>query len=189
MRTYKSLSIVHQRYLSFYLFTLPFALIGIFQPALEVPYALLFFAATVNLFFVHEKVPEFPQHSTKTHFQRASRFNKYNYIPVALTVLASLAFVFIPVNKALLILVFWTVSSLLIWKLKPQQDIKLVQDLIADYLHQQMPELEKSEIYKFVEYAHTAAELNSEDVMRIMEVEQDVAEDLLKLYLTYLRNN
>lgn len=187
--TWPTLPTRYKQYVFFFAITSPLVIVALIWPWFEIPYALIFFLASFALIFIQEPVPEFPQNSTLQHYERSSRFNWYNYLPIVLLILASLCFVWLPVNKAIVSLVFWGIAVALIFKFSTPAREKLGEELVADYLKSQFPQLGTLEIYQFIDLAQTDAKVDAIKTAKLLDIDQETAQQVVNLYFKYVRNN
>lgn len=180
---------MYKQYVFYFVISSPLIIATFIWPWLEVAYALIFFLASFNLFFVRENVAEIPEFSTLDHFERESRFNWYNYLPIGLLIIASLCFVWLPINKAIISLLFWAISIGILFKFSNPARQKLGEELVADYLKSQFPELGTTEIYRFVDYAQTSEKVDAEQTAKLLDVDTETAQKIVNLYFKYVRNN
>lgn len=187
--TWKILPLRYRQYVFFFAITSPLVTATFIWPWLEVPYALVFFLASFNLIFTREVIPTFPQNSTLEHYERSSRFNWYNYLPIVLLILASLCFVWLPINKAIVSLLFWGIAVFIIFRFSTPARQKLGEELVADYLKLQFPELGTTEVYRFVDFAQTSPQLDAKQTAALLDIDQETAQNLVTLYFKYIKNN
>ena len=159
--TWKVLPLRYRQYVFFFAVTSPLVIAALLWPWFEIPYALIFFLASFTLVFAREEVVDYPQNSALQHYERSSRFNWYNYLPIGLLILASLCFVWLPVNKAIVSLLFWGAAVAIIFKYSSPARQKLGEELVADYLKLQFPQLGTTEIYRFIDFAQTTNKVDA----------------------------
>lgn len=135
----------YQLYINFYWLSLMAFTAAVIWPVLEIPYALLFFGLTANLIFTRRDAIRDAEHSTATHFDAKSRMNWFNYLVSAYLVISSLIFVLTPVNRALTILVLWSVFVFALYRLLNTAMTELYIDILTDYVMEQMPHLSKQD--------------------------------------------
>lgn len=187
--TWKTLPLRYRQYVFFFAVSSPLVIATFIWPWLEIAYALVFFAASFNLIFAREVVVDFPQNSTLEHYERASRFNWYNYLPIGLLLLAALCFVWLPINKAIVSLAFWGIAVYIIFRFSSPARQKLGEELVADYLKLQFPELGTAEVYRFVDFAQTTPKLDAKQAAKLLDIDQETAQKLVSLYFKYIKNN
>ena len=138
--------------------------------------------------FAREEVVDYPQNSTLQHYERSSRFNWYNYLPIGLLILASLCFVWLPVNKAIVSLLFWGAAVAIIFKYSRPARQKLGEELVADYLKLQFPQLGTTEIYRFIDFAQTTNKVDAKATAKLLDIDEETALQIVNLYFKYVKN-
>jgi hypothetical protein len=123
-----------------FLLALPVALVSLLTPSLNWLYALTFFAASFPVVFEIGKPKPDPQHSSTTHFERSSRWNRISYAKCAYLVLCGLVYGLLPHLGPVLVFTLWLGGLAGLWSVEQYWEPRLLRNLMIEYISSKLPE-------------------------------------------------
>ncbi len=183
IKAWGNLPDAYRNYVSLFVITFPIGVISIFVPALQVLYGIVFFAISVVTVFNPKDFTETPEHSTVNHFDHASRYNWWTYSMAGFVAVATLLFVFLPINQSLTVLVCWILACLILLSYMPLIELRLAIGLLQDYLCRQFPEIDPFLIRLFIQAQLFGAKVDLSDL------NENQLSKLKTMYDKYVGNN
>lgn len=175
-----------QLYRRIYLISIPVGIITLLLPWVESIYALMFFGSTIFILFAKEQVKEDPSHSTVTHYERSSRWNWFNYALSGMLIFAALLFVFSPIGRTFTLFILWSTYVIAINFLHLKYHTGGGEQLIADYIQSQMPDLTTEQVKEAV----TLFSQNpTADIAARLQLPPEKVDQIRHYYKTYKHNN
>lgn len=138
-------------YRSVFLIALPIGLISLLTPSLNWLYAIAFFAASFPVVFELGKPQQNVSHSSVTHFDRSSRWNRIAYAKCAYLILSGLAYGLLTHLGPALILALWLIGLAGLWYVEQYWEIRLLRNLMVEYITTKLPEANSGSIAKAVD--------------------------------------
>lgn len=176
-------------YVTIFLASLPFFLISLFVPFLQTVYLLAYFFFSIGFLFVDELIPEDPQRSTVTQYQRASRFNTYNYILSAGLVISAIIAAIVPAPRHLVGVVIWGASAAGVYYFTRYYGPKLIANLIGDYLSSQMTGLTATRASEVAKVVLDDPTIESAKIASQFKLTAKEAENAIFYVNRYIENN
>lgn len=159
-----------------FILALPVALLSLLTPSLNWLYAIAFFAASFPVVFELGKPRENLEHSTVTHFDRSSRWNRISYAKCAYLIFTAMIYGLLAHLGPLLVLVLWSTGLAGLWYVENKWEPKLLRNLLIEYISTKLLEMSAGEITSAVD-AYLQMGIQPEN-------------DKIRHYLqTYLANN
>jgi hypothetical protein len=175
-------------YLYAYVGGLILFVITLFVRELSVIYMGLYFLVGLGFVFTFNQPQDVPERSTVTHFERASRWNAYSYILAGALVLASLIISFAPIQPNFSTLIIWSLSCGGLWGLTKFYDSRLLTNIIADYIKQQVPASAPRAV-EIVALLQDQHQTTAPDLVTKFGLNPADAERLIYMFRQYVRNN
>ncbi len=176
-------------YRTFYLIGIPVFLISLIWPFMQVPYLLMFIVLSFGFVFSDELIPEDPQRSTVTHFERNSRYNLFNYIIAGGLVFAAIVIGAISAPPHITTFIVWTASLAGLYYFIKYYGNQILKVLIVDYILTQMPELDFTELEGCVTELLKDITTPTTALTTKYKITTEQAEKVKSYTRTYLENN
>ncbi len=168
---------------------LPIFLLSLFLGWLQVFYALYFFLVSAMQLIERGQVVYDPEHSSKSHYEWASRFNIINFSITAFIILSTFIVIYVPIDKALIVFLLWTLGLLLYNWILRKSDARLGVYLFSSYIKEQMPNTNIEVIRMVVSELVIDPNISEKQIHKHHAVSEKEAKDLKHYFETYKNQN
>lgn len=174
-----------------YLYTIPVFILALIWNPLAYVYAAIYFIGSLSLIFEITQLRVFINSSAATHYETASRWNRFNYIIAGYLVFSGIMFMILSfiVGQAFTIFLLWTLLIVAFQVLIPKYIPQLHRNILVDYISEQVPSLDKGMITAIIDVHIRNPEISSIQLANQWKLQQEVVESILYYYDTYIRRN